>query len=104
MLNGVTKLVVTKMDVLDTFESIRTAEKYKIGDQISHQLPYDINASGLECVLADMKGWNTSLDEIEDYAKLPIQAREYIEYLEKKLNVPVYMVSTGPERRKILLK
>jgi adenylosuccinate synthase len=104
MLNGVTKLVVTKMDVLDTFEDIHTAEQYKIGEQLTQEIPYDINTSGLECVLAKLKGWNTSLDDVVNYSNLPSEASAYIDYLEKELKVPVFMVSTGPERRKILIK
>lgn len=104
MLNGVTKLVLTKMDVLDTFETIRAAEKYKIKDKVTQQLPYDITSSGLECVMTNLTGWNTSLDEIKLFTSLPEEAKNYIEYLEKMLEIPVYMVSTGPERRKILTK
>jgi adenylosuccinate synthase len=104
MLNGVTKLVITKMDVLDSFETINAADSYSVHEQLTQQIPYDINTSGLECHWKNIKGWNTSLDEVSEYTSLPSDAKHYIEYLEKSLEVPVFMVSTGPERRKILLK
>jgi len=104
MLNGVTKLVVTKMDILDSFEEIQVAASYTLdGEKITH-VPYDISQFGLTSNFENLDGWNSSLDDIVHYVDLPDPAKAYIEYLEKTLKVPVSMVSTGPQRRKILIK
>lgn len=102
MLNGVTQIVMTKMDVLDTFETIQVGEYYQYDGIQSNELPFDIVGKNIEPVLAPFVGWNTSLDDITTYNALPERAKQYVESLEKMLNTPISMVSTGPERDKLL--
>ncbi len=104
MLNGVTQLVVTKVDVLNDFKSVRAATAYRYDDVSSRQLPFDINDHDIEPIYQTYGGWQQSLDGITDYDELPAPARTYLEALEAYLNVPVTMVSTGPERNKLILK
>lgn len=104
MLNGVTKLVVTKMDILDTFEEIQVASSYNLDDKTIDYIPYDISQFGLKPNFESLDGWNTPLDDIVTYDALPQAAKDYLSYLENTLKVPVFMVSTGPQRRKILIK
>ena len=104
MLNGVTQLVITKIDVLNEFTEIQAGTHYRIDGEKHDQLPYDLCNVPLEPIFQSYSGWQQSLDEITDYEDLPQQAKDYITTLEKYLDVPVSMVSTGPERRKLILK
>lgn len=104
MLNGVTQLVVTKVDVLNNFESIRSASAYMVDGKETDELPYDICDISIEPVYQAHPGWQQSLEKATEYAHLPLAAKNYLEVLEKSLGVPVSMVSTGPERSKLILK
>ena len=104
LLNGVTQLAVTKIDVLNQFETIRAATAYRYDGTQTDELPFDLCDIQIEPVLEDHPGWNQSLDGVTDYTDLPAAAREYVEAMERYLGVPVTMVSTGPERKKLILK
>ena len=104
MLNGVTKLVITKMDILDHFEEIFVADSYSLDGQQMDRLPYDISQYSLSANFKGIKGWYSSLENVTAYKDLPEPAKQYVDYLEKTLNTSVSMVSTGPQRRKILVK
>jgi adenylosuccinate synthase len=104
MLNGVTQLAVTKVDVLNKLPNIRTARQYRIDGTETDQLPYDLCDTEVTPVYADYPGWEQSLENVQSYEELPSQAREYIQVLEAELGVPVSMVSTGPGRKQLLEK
>ncbi|WP_235297219.1 adenylosuccinate synthase [Portibacter marinus] len=104
MINGVTQLVITKLDVLDDFEKIYVSESYTIEGESNYQLPYDLNDSNIEPNYTEIQGWNSSLDQVESYDQLPKVAKDYIDKLEQMLDTPISMVSTGPERRKLLVR
>lgn len=104
MVNGVTQLVVTKIDVLNAFDQIEVGTAYQIGDETTTQLPYDICHEEIQPVLEAYPGWKQSLDGIQEFDNLPAEAKWYLEMLEDRLNVPVTMVSTGPERKKLILR
>lgn len=104
MLNGVTQLVVTKIDVLNQFDEIEIATKYEYNGQESTQLPYDLCNIAVKPIYTAFKGWNSSLDNITDYEELPEAARQYIENLENELGAPISMISTGPERKKLIFR
>lgn len=102
MLNGVTQLVMTKIDVLDGFEQIKIANAYEIGDQQSSNVPFDICEDGIDPVWKVYEGWNTSLEGIRSYSDLPVLTRNFIEDLENQLGVRFSMISTGPDRSKLI--
>ena len=104
MLNGVTQLVITKIDVLNEFETIKAATHYEYNGEQHEQLPYDLCNIPVKPIYKSFKGWNTDLEGILDYEDLPPVAQSYIKFLENHLNVPVSMISTGPERKKLVLK
>lgn len=104
MLNGVTQLVVTKVDVLNNFDVVKAATHYKYNDKVSDQLPYDMSSISIEPIYESFSGWNQSLEGITDYSTLPPAVLTFLESVEKQLNVPIAMVSTGPERKKIINK
>ena len=104
MLNGVTQLVITKIDVLNNFEAIDVGTHYEYNGQQSEQLPYDICTIPVKPVFKSHVGWMSSLDEITEFDELPTAAKSYIEVLEDLLEVPITMISTGPDRKELILK
>lgn len=104
MLNGVTQLVVTKMDVLDKFESIGVATRYLHKGKETSELPYDICEKDLDTKTIMLRGWSESLDAVTTYEQLPEAAQDYINNIQQYLSIPVSMISTGPERHKLILR
>lgn len=104
MLNGVTQLVITKIDVLNKFDKIKAATKYHYENQETDRLPYDLCGVPVEPVYKSYPGWEQPLDEVKDYDDLPVNAKAYLSTLEHHLGVPITMVSTGPERKSLILK
>ena len=104
LLNGVSNLCITKMDCLNSFEEIKLATHYKTGDGLTKELPYDLDSGDFEVVYETMEGWNTDINSIRDFNLLPENAQKFISFLESYLEVPVTMISTGPERDSLMLK
>jgi len=99
MINGISWLVVTKLDVLDEFSEIPVCVGYKIDGKPTDEIP--AQASGyekIECIYETKPGWKTSTQGMTEMEKLPKQAREYLAFLEKESGARVGMVSTGPDR------
>lgn len=104
MLNGVTRLIMTKPDVLNGFESIKVCTEYQFnGQNISH-MPYDIARNPVVPVYREIPGWSCDFNTIENCKDLPLQLISYINFLEKELQVPVVIISTGPDRRQTLIR
>ncbi|NNE28642.1 MAG: adenylosuccinate synthetase, partial [Saprospiraceae bacterium] len=104
MLNGVTQLVVTKIDVLNNFDQIEAGILYKCDEGGTDELPYDLVGNELTVCYDSFPGWQTDLDNATSYEDLPANAQTFIEKLEGLLQVPITMVSTGPERKKLIRK
>ncbi len=97
MVSGVTKLIMMKSDVLDTFPTIKACVAYKQnGEQIDY-FPYDIN-EGIEPVYVEMPGWCQDLTKMRSEADFPQAFKDYIAFLEKELETPIAIVSVGPDR------
>ncbi len=101
MLNGVTQLIMTKTDVLDTFDVIRVATAYSIDGKLTDQMPFDLDVE-VKPVFTEMSGWNTDLTGVRSKEQFPKELKEYITFLEKELKVPVKYVSVGPDREQII--
>ncbi|MBC6997892.1 MULTISPECIES: adenylosuccinate synthase [Bacteroidota] len=102
--NGVTQLMMMKADVLSGFESIKvcTAYNYK-GEEITH-LPYNIEAENVTPIYSEMKGWKEDLTKMSSAEELPEALKSYISFLEKELEVPITIVSVGPDRTQTILR
>ncbi len=101
-INGVSQLMMMKADVLSGFKTIKicTAYKYK-GAQVSH-LPYNIEAENVTPIYTEMKGWEKDLTKMTSAEQLPETLIDYIDYLEKELEVPIKIVSVGPDRKQTI--
>ncbi len=99
MINGISWLVVTKLDVLDEFSEIPVCVGYKVDGKKTDEIP--AQASGyekIECLYESRPGWKSSTLGITTMEKLPTAARDYLAFLEKESGARVGMVSTGPDR------
>lgn len=103
MINGVTQLVMTKIDVLDSFEEISVSTAYQTKAGTVDKLPFELSEE-LKPVWSTYEGWNSSLADVIHFDDLPQKAVEYIDVLEKEIGIAFSMISTGPERQKLLLR
>ena len=104
MLNGITGLCVTKLDVLDGLETIKIGVGYRYKGEFLDVLPYGADAvAEAEPVLEEMPGWTESTVGITEYDKLPVNARRYLERIAEVCEVPIDMVSTGPDRNETIV-
>ncbi|WP_282162833.1 adenylosuccinate synthase [Ulvibacterium marinum] len=97
-INGVTELMMMKADVLSGFKNIKvcTAYNYK-GKEIEH-LPYNIESENVTPIYMEMEGWEKDLTQMEKAEQLPKTLHKYIDFLEDELQVPIKIVSVGPDR------
>ena len=97
MIDGVTELIMMKADVLDTFDTIKVATGYKVDGVETDQVPYDTYAE-IEPMYKEFKGWNKDLSQITREEELPFEFMNYVRFIEKELNVPISVISLGPDR------
>ena len=103
MINGVTKLVMMKSDVLDAFDTIKACVTYKINGIETEEFPYDIS-EGIEPVYVDLPGWKTDMTKMRSEKEFPEEFNNYISFLEKELGVPIAIVSVGPDRAQTIVR
>jgi len=99
MINGVSWLVVTKLDVLDELAEIPVCVAYKLGGKKTAEIP--AHASGyerIEPIYEKLAGWRKPTSGITSFGKLPAEARAYLQFVEKESGARIGMVSTGPDR------
>ncbi|MEW6014486.1 MAG: adenylosuccinate synthase [Candidatus Zixiibacteriota bacterium] len=102
-INEVTKLAITKLDVLDHLDSIKVAIAYDLNGAKLNEMPLDPNALWhLKPVYRDFAGWKSSTVGITDFGKLPPGAREYLEFVSRELNAALGLVSTGASREQTI--
>ncbi len=103
MINGVTQLIMMKVDVLTIFDSIKVCTQYRLEDgTLTDQLPYDLCDEAVEPVYKEFKGWKTSLDGVRDFDAIPAELNAYVKFLEEELNLPITFISTGPDREALI--
>jgi adenylosuccinate synthase len=104
MLNGVTDLVMMKADVLDGLDQIGVCTNYKIGEELFDLPAYESMNSAIEPIVENHTGWKTEISGFRKWVDLPEIFREYINYIETELNVPVTVVSLGPNREQTIVR
>lgn len=103
MLNGVTQLIMMKSDVLDTFATIKACVAYKVDGELTRDFPYSID-EGVEPVYEELPGWNTDMTKIKSEDEFPAEFKAYVAFLEKELNVPITILSVGPDREQTIVR
>lgn len=102
MIDGVTKLIMMKSDVLDNFDTIKACVAYRIDGKEVTEFPYSIEGN-IEPVYVELPGWKSDMTKIHSEAEFPQRFKEYIAFLEKELQVPIYIVSVGPDREQTIV-
>ncbi|GHT74794.1 adenylosuccinate synthetase [Bacteroidia bacterium] len=97
MLSGTTQLYMMKADVLNNFDTIKVAVKYKINGVETDRYPYETDAC-IEPVYQEFKGWNTDIALCRNAGDLPRELREYLKFIEQQTGVPIKFVSVGADR------
>jgi len=104
MINGVTELSMMKADVLSCFKSIQVCTHYIINGEKVDYFPFDVDGIDITPVYEEIEGWNCDLTKLQSYEESPQALKNYVTYLEQKLEVPITVVSVGPDRTQTLLK
>lgn len=105
-INGITHLVITKLDVLSGFEKIKVCTAYKTED---NQIKHNFTASttkldNYEPVYEELPGWQGDICGISRFDELPKEAQDYIHYIEEYLGIEIYLVSVGPDRSQNIIR
>jgi adenylosuccinate synthase len=103
MINGVTKLFITKADVMSGFKTIRICTAYNVEGKKCQEIPFN-NDSVIEPVYTDFPGWIGDISGIREFSELPEALKIFIEFIEDQTGVPVTMVSVGPDRAETIFR
>lgn len=103
MINGVTQLIMMKSDVLDSFDTIKACVAYRIDGKETTRFPFETNTK-IEPVYVEMKGWNTDMTQMQSESEFPKEFKDYIHFLEKELEVPIKIISIGPDRAQTIIR
>jgi len=103
MLNGVTQLIMMKSDVLDDFDTIKACVAYQIDGKETEEFPFEITEN-LKPVYVELPGWKTNITNLKSEDEFPEELNAYLNFLEEELNVPIKIVSVGPDREQTIIR
>lgn len=101
MLSGVTRLIMMKSDVLDTFDTIRVCTRYRIGDVETEEMPYELTGD-IEPLYEALPGWRCDTSRLRSVVEFPQELRDYIDFIERSVGVPIAIASVGPDREQTI--
>jgi len=102
MVNGVTKIVMTKSDVLDAFEELSVCTSYGIDGKEEKTVPYQLSKVTIQPTYKKFNGWMTDTSRLKQHADLPQAMKTYIDFINQYLGVQVTHISNGPERDQLI--
>jgi adenylosuccinate synthase len=102
MINGVTQVIMTKADVLDSFKELQMCTAYGINGKATTEVPFQISRVKIDPILEAFKGWNTDTTKMKSANELPSDMNNYIDFINHYIGVPVKFVSNGPGRDQIV--
>ena len=103
-INGVTQLMMMKGDVLSGFETLKVCTAYNYKGKIITHLPYNIEEKNVTPIYKEFTGWSEDLTKMEKDSQLPKELNEYISFLEAELQLPIKIVSVGPDRKQTIFR
>jgi len=103
MINGVTQIIMTKADILDTLPELNVCNGYNINGEEKNFVPFQMNRVDVKPQYKTFTGWMKDITAITQYNDLPKEMRNYIDYLNKFLGVPVKYISNGPGRDQLVM-
>ena len=101
--NGVTHLIMMKSDVLDGFDTIKACVAYRQDGKVTDHFPYNIE-KGIEPVYKELPGWKTDMTKLTSEDQFPNEFRDYIDFLEAELEIPIKIISIGPDRDQTIVR
>jgi adenylosuccinate synthase len=104
MINGVTRLIMMKSDVLDTLATVKACVAYRINGKEIDGFPFELSDTAVEPVWVDLPGWQTDMTKMKSENEFPEEFNAYLTFLETELDVPIYIVSVGPDREQTILR
>ncbi len=103
MVDGATQLIMMKSDVLNAFETIKVAVAYEIdGERVEH-FPYSVEGE-IKPIYREFKGWNCDICNVRSYDEFPAEFKEYVEFIEAETQVPIKVISVGPDREETIIR
>ncbi len=102
--NGVTQLMMMKGDVLSGFDTLKICTSYNYKGSTIEHLPYNIEPENVTPVYQEFNGWQADLTGMTTYEVLPAELKAYIEFIEKEVEVPIKIVSVGPDRKQTIMR
>ncbi|MDP4254829.1 MAG: adenylosuccinate synthetase, partial [Bacteroidota bacterium] len=102
MINGVTRIVMTKADVLDAFGELKVCTAYTVNGQTTTEIPFQMNRLPIEPVWQSFPGWKSDITSLKNYNTLPEEMRAYIAFINKFLGVKCAYISNGPGRDQLI--
>jgi adenylosuccinate synthase len=102
MINGVTQVIMTKADVLDSFADLQVCTAYQVNGKETKEVPFQMAKTLPEPIYQNFKGWNTDTTQIKAAAELPATMHTYIDFINASIGAPVKYVSNGPGRDQIV--
>lgn len=102
--NGVTELYMMKGDVLSGFDTLKVCTAYKYKGELIDHLPYNIEPENVSPIYTEKKGWKADLTGMTTYDELPVELKDYIKFIEDYLEVPIKIISVGPDRTQTIHK
>lgn len=102
MLSGVTKLILTKADVLDAFDPIQVATDYRVDGKQTQQLPYDLESAKIEPIYRSFSGWVKPVSACREFSETDQPFQSFIQYISEYLNTPMAYISNGIGREQLL--
>ena len=102
MINGVTKIVMTKADVLDAFSELKVCTSYNINGENTLEIPFQMNRVKIDPVLQSFQGWKTDTTGVKKYNNLPAKMQEYVQFINQYLGVKIAYISNGPGRDQLI--
>ena len=102
MINGVTQVIMTKADVLDAFPTLSVCTGYKIDGKETSQIPFQMLRHPIEPLYQQVRGWNVDSSQIREESALPQAMKEYVQFINQVLGVPIRYISNGPGRDQII--
>ena len=103
-INGVTKLIMMKGDVLSGFKKVKICTAYQVDGVEIDYFPFDINSNKVKPIYKELLGWDDDLTRIKNFSDLPKNFKSFISFLENMLEVPIEIVSIGPDRKQTIFK
>ncbi|HPW98162.1 MAG TPA: adenylosuccinate synthase [Flavobacterium sp.] len=102
--NGVTQLMMMKGDVLSGFDTLKVCTAYNYNGEVIHHLPYNIEEENVTPIYTEIKGWKADLTGMTTYDQLPKELKDYISMIEAAVEVPISIVSVGPDRKQTITR